>query len=381
MIPEVVYYILAAVMTVGAVGWAMIIWKMSRTFRLAPRLAGAAPDDPPMVSVIVAARNEEKYIGRCLESLLAQDYPNFEVVAIDDASEDGTGEIIAGLAAGDGRVVHVRSGPRPDGWIGKCWACVEGYGKASGELLLFTDADMVYSAGAISAAVGHLVSGGLDALTVQSRVLVPGFWPAVFVPVQLCFSHNKHSMLDVNDPAKEAAYFLGGFFLMKKESYEMVGTHEAARGEIYEDMFIGRRAKDAGCRIMMVRGEDHMAGIMGRDLGGIWRDGRRGRISGGRGALRAPAVFTLLLVAPFPALAISLLGGPGSWALMAASGACAAMMFAGTAAEAFHGTASRWWHVALAPLGGLLLAARSIAGLTGSVGVWGGRAYHLGGRQ
>ena len=379
MIPEAVYYALAGVMSVGAVGWAMIIWKMSRTFRLAPRLAGVPPDDPPMVSVIVPARNEENYVGRCLESLLAQDYPNLEVVVIDDSSEDRTGEIIAGFAARDGRVVHVSARPKPDGWMGKCWACMEGYGRASGGLLLFTDADTVYSAGAVSAAVGQLVSGGLDALTAHPRALVPGFWPAVFVPVQLCFSHNKHSMLDVNDPAKKAAYFLGGFFLMRRESYETVGTHEAARGEVYEDMFIGRRAKDAGCRIMMVRGEDGVGAVMGRDLGGIWRDGRRGRISGSGGALRAPAVFTLLLVAPFPALAASLLGGPGSWALAAASGACVAMMFAGAAAEALHGTTSRAWHVALAPLGGLLLAARSIAGRVGSTAGWGGRSYRTAG--
>ena len=372
--PEAVYYILAGVMSVGAVGWAMIIRKMSMTFRLAPRLAGVPPDDPPMVSVIVPARNEENYVGRCLESLLAQDYPNYEVVVIDDASEDGTGEIIAGLAARDGRVVHVRSGPRPDGWMGKCWACMEGYGKASGELLLFTDADTIHSPWAMSAAVGQLVSGGLDALTAHPRALVPGFWPAVFVPVQLCFSHNKHSMLDVNDAGKPTAYFFGSFYLIRRGAYEIAGTHEAVRGHMYEDMFIGRRAKKAGCRIMAARGEDGVGAVMGRDLGGIWRDGRRPRMSGGRGALRAPAVFTLLLVAPFPALAISLLGGPGSWALLAASGACAAMMFAGVAAEAFHGTASRAWHVALAPLGGMLLAARSIAGLTGPPAGYGGTA-------
>ncbi|CAI9831685.1 Glycosyltransferase involved in cell wall biogenesis [Nitrosopumilaceae archaeon] len=375
MIPEAVYYVLAAVMSVGAAGWILIIRKMSMTFRLAPRLGGVPPDDPPMVSVIVPARNEENYVGRCLESLLAQDYPNYEVVAIDDSSEDRTGDIIAGLAAGDGRVVHVRSGQRPDGWMGKCWACMEGYGKASGELLLFTDADSVHSPGAVSAAVGQLVSGKLDALTANPRALVPGFWPAVFVPVQLCFGHNKHSMLDVNDPAKGTAYFLGSFYLIRRGAYEAAGTHEAVRDQIYEDMFMGRRAKAAGCRIMAVRGEDHVGAVMGRDLGGIWRDGRRPRVSGGgAAALRAPAVYALLLVAPLPALAISLLGGPGSWALLAASGACITMMFAGTAAEAVLGTASRWWHVALAPLGGLLLAARSIAGLTGSPAGYGGTA-------
>ena len=114
--------------------------------------------------MILPARNEGRYIARCLDSLLAQDYPNFEIIAINDSSTDTTSEIIKAYAANDFRVIHIDASPTPEGWTGKNWACYQGYLRARGELLLFTDADSEHLSSAMSLAVGQVVSQNLEAL-------------------------------------------------------------------------------------------------------------------------------------------------------------------------------------------------------------------------
>ena len=109
-------------------------------------------------------------MGACLRSLRGQDYPDYEVVCIDDSSQDGTGRIMAGHAAESERIVHVSAEPKPDGWMGKNWACSQGYARATGSLLLFTDSDTRHAPGAISSAVSELLSQDLDALTGIPRI-------------------------------------------------------------------------------------------------------------------------------------------------------------------------------------------------------------------
>ncbi len=124
--------------------WVYFLTYMTKSFRQSPRLESfdrASVTLFPKVSVILPARNEGRYIARCLDSLLAQDYPNFEIIAINDSSTDTTGEIIKAYAANDLRVIPLDASPTPEGWTGKNWACYQGYLRAQGELLIFTDAD------------------------------------------------------------------------------------------------------------------------------------------------------------------------------------------------------------------------------------------------
>ena len=97
--------------------------------------------DFPLVSIILPARNEGKYIEKCLKSLLSQDYPNCEIIAINDSSSDKTGEIIKKYSISHSKVIYVETPPIPPGWTGKNWACYQGYLKSRGDLFLFTDAD------------------------------------------------------------------------------------------------------------------------------------------------------------------------------------------------------------------------------------------------
>ena len=97
----------------------------------------------PMVSIILPSRNEEKYIEKCLDSLLRQDYPNYEIIAINDSSSDKTGEIIKRYSMAHSKIIYVDAQPKPEGWTGKNWACYQGYLQSKGELFLFTDADTI----------------------------------------------------------------------------------------------------------------------------------------------------------------------------------------------------------------------------------------------
>jgi len=140
---DVINYILVAILIGVSATWIALIKSMLRTFNESPFLDKfeKKEHEKPKVSIILPARNEEKFIEKCLNSLLNQDYDNYEIIAINDSSKDSTGNIIKKYSKKFPKVISVDAKPKPDGWIGKNWACIEGYKKASGDLLLFTDAD------------------------------------------------------------------------------------------------------------------------------------------------------------------------------------------------------------------------------------------------
>ena len=182
LIFEILIYSLTAVL-IGIIGaWVFLIKSMADSFRLTPYLDRfeEKPDiKNPTVSIILPARNEEEFIGKCLDTLVNQDYNNYEIIVIDDSSEDDTRKIILEYAEKYKKIVPVFARPKPDGWMGKNWACMEGYRKAKGDLLLFTDADTSHSKKVISLAVKHLNSFNLDALSAIPKMLTFDFWTKI----------------------------------------------------------------------------------------------------------------------------------------------------------------------------------------------------------
>src|SRR5712692_10944415 len=152
---DVFNYVLSVILVAVALTWILLIRSMWITFRDSPFLDqfNSRPHIKPKVSVILPARNEERFIERCLKSLVEQDYENYEIIAIDDGSDDKTGEIIKKIAQKNPNLLYVLAEPKPEKWIGKNWACMEGFKKATGELLLFTDADTFHSKRTVSLAV------------------------------------------------------------------------------------------------------------------------------------------------------------------------------------------------------------------------------------
>jgi len=270
--------VLAAIMA-GIFGvWIYFLAYMTKSFRQSPRLETFDRTNIrrfPQVSVIMPARNEERYIARCLDSLLGQDYPSFEIIAINDSSTDRTGEIMKTYAAKDPRVIHIDASPKPEGWTGKNWACYQGYLHARGELLMFTDADSRHLPSAMSLAVGHVVSQNLDALTAVPRLICNDFWTKMTMPVLTTFLYTRFSPIRVNDPNTKTGYFFGSFFLIKRSTYESVGTHEGVREELVEDGALGGKVKASKFRMKMVRGESLIDAVWARDLRTLWQGLRR----------------------------------------------------------------------------------------------------------
>lgn len=305
--------ILAAIMF-GIFGtWIYFIGYMIKSLKQSPMLEPITKSPIskiPKVSVILPARNEEKYIAKCLDSLLNQDYQNFEIIAINDSSTDRTIDIMYQYAT-QGTIVVVDSKPKPDGWAGKNWACYQGYLKATGDVFLFTDADTVHSPSTMSLAIANLLEQNLDALTAIPKLLCQDIWTKITLPVLSNFLHSRFSALRVNDPKTKTGYFFGSFFIITRSTYETVGTHKIVKHELVEDGALGSRVKEGKFRMKMVRGERHIDAIWARDFKTLWDGLRRLMLSiysqdRIRASLMAVAVF-FLLFEPFVLLPYSLL--------------------------------------------------------------------------
>jgi len=389
-VAEIVNYSLVALMAGVAGAWFVLLRSMLESFRCTPYLDrfDAKAGRTPRVSIILPARNEERFIAGCLDSLTNQDYENYEIVAVDDSSEDATGRIIKERAQEDGVVVHVSAGERPDGWTGKNWACVEGYRRATGDLLLFTDSDTMHASNVVSLAVGHMASLNLDALTVIPRIRALDFWTKITLPMISTFLHTKFSALNVNDPAKKTGYFFGSFFIIKRSTYEGVGTHEGVRHEVIEDGALGRKVKESGHKMRMVRGDHLIDAVWARDGQTLWNALKRLMVplylQSSPVAVGAFLAVLFLLFMPFPLLAYSLasLDGDVSAAVLAAVSAVAVLMvYAGSIAETVMGLHIRARYAILCPLGGLIIVAGFLSGLIqagrdASVS-WRGRRYYI----
>lgn len=223
-------------------------WLMRRTRRHPP------PAIWPRVSLLVPARDEEANVGCCVASLLAQEYPDFEVLALDDHSTDRTPCILEELAQRDGRLRVLSGRPVPDGWLGKNWACAQLAEQATGELLLFTDADTAHQPQALREMAAALLGEGADLLTgfprqetrtAGEQLIVPFFFWIVycFTPLALAYRLRR--------PAIATA--VGQALLFRRAAYEAIGGHAAVRGNIVEDITLARRITAGGYRWRMAR--------------------------------------------------------------------------------------------------------------------------------
>lgn len=241
----------------------------TRSVRLAdytPRYAG------PRVSVIVPARNEAANIERCVRSISAARYDPLEIIVVDDRSTDETATIVERLVAeARGRVRLVRGADLPEGWFGKPWAITQGYRSATGDLLLFADADTVHTPELIARAVAGLGQELVDLVTVLPQQEMVTFWERLVQPhVMFVLQARVGSVAVVNRTRIPwNAIANGQFILTTRTAYEAVGTHAAVRHAVAEDMELAQAYVRAGRDIFLVHGEEYMRTRMYRSLGEI----------------------------------------------------------------------------------------------------------------
>lgn len=287
-------------------------------------LRAGAPLDPdrrradvPFVSIIVPARNEAYQIEACVRSLLAQDYPSFEVVVVDDGSTDDTAAVVEKI----GGVKLVRGAPLPAGWIGKPWAITQGLNVATGSWLLFTDADTVHAPNALMAAVSCALDRNVSALSFlnQQEMVTPA--ERVFLPsIIWTIAFGTGPLADVNDPSKENSIFNGQYLLFERAAYEALGGHEAVRNQIAEDLELSRLVKSDGrFRSALVACGPLVRTRMYRTFTELWDGFVKNFALGTRGRplMTAMAITFFAIISPVAPLLLVTLVLLGSWALAA----------------------------------------------------------------
>jgi chlorobactene glucosyltransferase len=286
-----------------------------------PRLGArpAALAAIPRVSVLIPARNEARVIGDTVRALLAQDYPDFEVIVLDDHSDDGTADIAR--AAGDARLAVVAGKALPAGWLGKNWACQQLAEQATGDLLLFTDADVRWERGALLALVSEMLRTRADLLTVWPTQMTRTWSERLTVPLMALVVVGYLPIIGthtVPHPAFAAAN--GQCMLWRREEYQRAGGHDAVRGRIVEDVALARRVKSARMRLIMEDGGGLIACRMYHNWPEV-RDGYAKNILHGHGGLLPLLLSTLLhwlmLLYPWLLAVIAVISGDGlllAWA-------------------------------------------------------------------
>jgi len=211
-------------------------------------------ENGPLLSVIVAARNEEYQIRDSILSQLAQTYRNVEWILVNDRSTDATGLLMDDLQKEDQRIKVIHIEVLPEGWLGKNNALYQGFLKASGKWLLFTDADVKFEKEAFAKALHYFEKHELDHLTAAPNLSAKKFWLKSFIAFFLFgFSYFKRPWA-ANNPKSKIGTGIGAFNLVSKESYSNFGTHEMVKMRPDDDLQLGMRMKQAGYAQRIVTG-------------------------------------------------------------------------------------------------------------------------------
>ncbi|MGZ5444362.1 MAG: glycosyltransferase [Thermoanaerobaculia bacterium] len=248
--------------------WILAFARTLLNLALTPRLAPRLPHRFPRVSVIIPARDEERMIERTVRAFLAQTYPEVEIVVVNDRSVDRTGEILARFET----LIVVDNEEPPPGWLGKPWALHQGSRHATGELLLFVDADVIYEPDAITSAVAHLETCDAALLSLFPRLEMHGFWEHVVMPNLAVFAFTFLPLWLANRTRIPLLAVGGGpGNLVRREDYDAMGGHESLRDAVVDDVALARLLRRGRRRTETVRAEDSITVRMYHGLGEIIR--------------------------------------------------------------------------------------------------------------
>ncbi|HOR28157.1 MAG TPA: glycosyltransferase family 2 protein [Candidatus Sumerlaeota bacterium] len=267
--------LLVQLVIVGLCAWLVLSGWLNVVDQRAERRRDARlpplPEDAPFISVCIPARNEEHNVGPLLESLARQAYPCYEVLLLDDCSEDRTAEIALAIAA---RYPHLRvlqGRPLESGWIGKPHACRQLAAAARGDWLLFTDADTEFARGTLTMAMRRARARHSDLLSGLPRLVAVTIWERLSVPLLQTMALGGipfRWMERLNH--RRAAAASGAFILIRRAAYDAVGGHEAVRGEIVDDLNLARAVKRAGFRTHLTDVTRHVRCRMYRSRAEVW---------------------------------------------------------------------------------------------------------------
>jgi hypothetical protein len=311
------YLISIATFGVIALFWLTYGLRVALGATKLPRLERFPPADDqdcPRISVLVAARDEEEKLAAAMETLLALDYPEMEIVAVDDRSADGTPKILAAFAARDARIRIVRVDALPPGWLGKPHALQRAYEASSGEWLLFTDADVQFRPDTLRRGISLVHERGLEHLTLMCGVEMHGFWEKTLITFFALGFHVGTKPNDVGNPRSRAYVGVGAFQLVKRAAYEASGMHRKLALEVVDDMKLAKNIKEAGFKSCVGVAQEHVSVRWHAGAGNIVRGVTKNffAAAGYRLGMAVAQAFGVICTNVLPFLALPFLHG---WAL------------------------------------------------------------------
>ena len=236
-----------------------------------PHSDSITPEPAPFVSVLIPARDEEANIKVCLESLQKQDYPNFEVLVLDDNSSDNTSNIVERIVATDNRIRLFRGEPLPEGWTGKPFACYQLAREARGSWLLFVDADTIHARHMLRSVLALALKFNTSLLSGFPRQLATSLLQKVAIPV-LYFVILSWLPLWWLQRSKQTrpSLAIGQFLLFPREEYWRIGGHKAVKSKILEDVWLGIEVNRHGGRHIAIDLSPVVSCNMYQSLGAMW---------------------------------------------------------------------------------------------------------------
>lgn len=343
---------------------ALLMLGSIRKYSCVPKI-GAGGGKHDLVSIVVPCRNEEHNLGILVPSLLAQDYPNLEILFLDDRSTDRTLAILEKYRETDSRVRVLRGKPLPEGWTGKNHAIHQLAAESRGKWILELDADTFHDPHSISSAVSYAESRNLDMLTLTARCVCKTFGEHLVQPMGIgCFS-VWFKLEEVNDPKSKTPLACGQFLMLRRDAFFKVGGQERVKNEVVEDLILFQIMKDEGFRCELAIGTHLFATRMYRNFRESWIGWRRIYLH----ALRKNAASLISKIAmliffsslPFAIAAFTgwqmFAEGDASWNLAFAlsAGLCAFILF--LRSRSHKALQAAQWPILLHPISALIIAA------------------------
>ncbi|MGI8508653.1 MAG: glycosyltransferase [Gemmatimonadaceae bacterium] len=268
-----------------------------------------SPDVPAVAfraSVIVPARNEAGNIADCLRGVLSSTYTPLEVIVVNDHSTDDTGNIARAIAATDPRVCVLDNPDLPPGWFGKQWACSQGARAATGNVLIFVDADTRIAPDLIVRSVNGMLRTSADLYSVIGRQEMHTFWERMIQPQIFNVLANRYGGTEVVNGSRHVYDKIanGQYLMIRRAAYDALGGHASVRMYVAEDLMLAQKFFEAGRKTVLVLGWDQLATRMYTSLGELIAGWRKNVYAGGRHAMPGGRVGQALFsfVLPLPAL-------------------------------------------------------------------------------
>jgi chlorobactene glucosyltransferase len=269
--------------------WIYRAYRALHTLRLLPIIKNSddvkTTSNKVKITFFVPAKNEEFNIKDCIESLLNQNYEDFEIIVINDNSTDNTENILKKMGAlyltnpeaenPKNRLKYFNNSPTPPEWTGKNFALHSAVPHAKGDWFIFTDADTKHAPDCVRSCLTHIKKHSLNFLTLIPNCLTSGFWEELVQPTAMCLLGLWFPLEKVNDPHSKIHFANGQFLMMSKNTYQAIGGHKGVKDEFLEDFALMKKAKKLGVKVQVASGKDIFGTRMYSSLNSIRKGWRR----------------------------------------------------------------------------------------------------------